>query len=104
MALADSGLIRANDLLLSAEQPQGPSSFREEKARIVTEFERNYVIRLLNACGGNVSEAARVAGKNRRAFWELIRKHGVDVRQLRHSSDDGVSRRSHAGDVEISTY
>ena len=104
VALADGGLIRANDLLLGPEQAQGPSSFREEKARIITEFERNYVIRLLNACGGNVSEAARVAGKNRRAFWELIRKHGIDVRELRLSSDDAISRKSQLRDVGISTY
>jgi two-component system response regulator GlrR len=93
VALSDGPLIRANDLALAAEQSQNPGSFREAKARIITEFEREYVLRLLSACGGNISEAARTAGKNRRAFWELIRKHHVDVRGLRYSFSGDVSRR-----------
>ena len=93
VALSDGPFIRANDLVLAAEEHQGPSSFREAKARIILEFERNYIVRLLNACGGNISEAARTAGKNRRAFWELIRKHAVDVGELRKSSAGAASRK-----------
>jgi transcriptional regulator of acetoin/glycerol metabolism len=32
---------------------------------------------------GNVTQAARAAQKNRRAFWELIRKHNIDVRSFK---------------------
>ena len=78
--------VGAKDLALATEPSQSSGSFREAKARIVTEFEREYVSRLLSACGGNVSEAARVAGKNRRAFWELIRRHNVDVQELRRAA------------------
>ncbi len=85
VVLSDGPLIQSTDLPLSGAR-QVPH-FREAKARMVTEFEREYVTRLLSVCGGNVSEAARAAGKNRRAFWELIRKHRVDVRELRKSSD-----------------
>lgn len=93
VALSDGPLIRANDLALPGEPSQNPGSFREAKARIITEFEREYVLRLLSACGGNISEAARAAGKNRRAFWELIRKHDVDVRKLRDAPYGDVSRK-----------
>lgn len=86
VALCDSPLIRASDLLFAGQQSSPPVSFREAKAQTINEFEREYVVRLLCACGGNVSAAARAAGKNRRAFWELIRKHGVDVPELRDSS------------------
>ena len=37
-----------------------------------------HIQRVLADCGGNISEAARLANKNRRAFFELIRKHQID--------------------------
>jgi DNA-binding NtrC family response regulator len=58
-------------------------SFQECKARIVTQFERTYLQNLMAAHRGNVSQAARAAKKNRRAFWALIRKHDVDVHSFR---------------------
>jgi two-component system response regulator GlrR len=61
---------RENDLSASA-------SFRSMKARVIENFERSYIEQLLGASGGNVSEAARAAGKNRRAFFELMRKYRI---------------------------
>ena len=52
-------------------------SFREAKAREVDQFERRYIEDLLDTHGGNISQAARAAQKNRRAFFELMRKHGL---------------------------
>jgi DNA-binding NtrC family response regulator len=46
---------------------------------VVSQFERNYIKGLLIAYRGNISKAAKAANKNRRAFWELIRKHRIDV-------------------------
>jgi two-component system response regulator GlrR len=94
VALCDGPLIRASDLVLMSDRPETPRTFREAKARVITEFEREYVVRLLCACGGNISEAARAAGKNRRAFWELVKKHEIDVRGLRESSPEGTTRPS----------
>ena len=51
------------------------STFKQAKKEVVEEFEKHYIELLLENCGGNVSEASRRAGKNRRAFWELMRKH-----------------------------
>jgi two-component system response regulator GlrR len=61
-------------------------SFQEVKARVVTQFERTYINNLMATYHGNVSQAARAAKKNRRAFWELIRKHNVDVQSFRTDS------------------
>jgi DNA-binding NtrC family response regulator len=47
------------------------------KQELVADFEREYVEQLLKECNGNISEAARRAGKDRRAFWEIMRKHGL---------------------------
>jgi len=53
----------------------GGTSFKYLKARAVHQFEQQYLLELLDEHDGNISAAARVAGKNRRAFWELLRKH-----------------------------
>lgn len=96
VALCDGPVIRESDLLLSAQEVDEPISFQEAKARTINEFEREYIARVLYACGGNVSEAARAAGKNRRAFWELMRKHGVKGSDLKDSFGGGEDRKPSA--------
>ncbi len=55
--------------------------FRSAKARALAEFESAYVGRVLAAAGGNVTLAARIAGKERRSFGKLLKKHGIDKAQ-----------------------
>ena len=50
------------------------STFKDEKRRIVTAFERDYVERALHRAHGNLSEAARLAGLDRKSFWMLARR------------------------------
>lgn len=42
------------------------------------DFEREYLIRLLQATGGNVAHAARIAQRNRTEFYKLLARHGLD--------------------------
>jgi DNA-binding NtrC family response regulator len=77
-----------------------PETFRQAKAKAVAHFEAAYVSTLLARCAGNVSRAARAAGKHRRAFWELIRKHGIDAREFGGPGKGGAApqprtKRSH---------
>lgn len=73
-------LIQAEDFgLPRSEQIAVHESFQSEKARVVVEFENRYIREILQACHGNITMAAQTAGKNRRAFWELIHKHNIDV-------------------------
>jgi two-component system, NtrC family, response regulator GlrR len=58
-------------------------SFRAAKTRAVESFERGYVEQLLTVHGGNVTHAAQAAKKDRRAFFELIRKHGIQPQRFR---------------------
>jgi two-component system, NtrC family, response regulator GlrR len=53
------------------------TSFREAKARVIADFERTYVAALLKRANGNVSLAARLAGKERSRLGKLIRKYGL---------------------------
>jgi DNA-binding NtrC family response regulator len=59
---------------------------REAKEKLVVSFERDYIERALSKANGNISEAARASGKHRRAFFELMRKHGFDAIDFRHGS------------------
>lgn len=42
------------------------------------DFEREYLIRLLQTTAGNVAHAARVAQRNRTEFYKLLARHGLD--------------------------
>ena len=77
--LAGSGAISAESLMLAAEQEQVPS-FKEAKRA----FETRYVEGLLRRCRGNISRAARLAKKDRKDFYDVIRRTGVDPSEFRH--------------------
>ena len=42
------------------------------------EFVRDYLVKLLKIAGGNVSQAARMAERNRTEFYKLLARHDVD--------------------------
>jgi two-component system response regulator GlrR len=71
------------DIALPGPACPSGESFQQAKAKIVEQFERDYIQRLLVSYNGNISKAAQAARKNRRAFWELIRKHHVDVQYFK---------------------
>jgi two-component system, NtrC family, response regulator GlrR len=47
------------------------------------QFERDYLIRLLQLTGGNIAEAARHAGRNRSDLYKVIRRHQIDLAQFK---------------------
>jgi two-component system, NtrC family, response regulator GlrR len=55
--------------------------FRIQKERCLAGFERDYLIALLEATKGNVSEASRRSGISRVHLYELLRKAGIRVHQ-----------------------
>lgn len=52
-------------------------SFGEAKARVIAEFEARYLSWLMSESNGNVTLAAKRAGKERRAFGKLLKKHAI---------------------------
>jgi two-component system response regulator GlrR len=48
-------------------------------------FEKNYLIHLLRICEGNVSKAAKLAGKYRADFYDLLKKHEVNPQEFKKS-------------------
>ena len=56
--------------------------FQSAKAKAVEHFERTYLTRILQKARGNVSAAARIAEKERRAFGKLLKKHRISREQF----------------------
>jgi transcriptional regulator with GAF, ATPase, and Fis domain len=53
------------------------AAFADAKAEAIEAFERRYLMAVLSQAGGNLSLAARMAGKERSRFCRLVRKHGL---------------------------
>ena len=51
------------------------------------EFIRNYLSQLLKMTGGNVSQAARMAKRNRTDFYKLLSRHQLDPEVFKHSAN-----------------
>jgi DNA-binding NtrC family response regulator len=49
--------------------------FHVAKDRLITQFEKEYVGRLVNRAGGNMSKAARLANIDRTTLYRLMDKH-----------------------------
>jgi two-component system response regulator GlrR len=76
--------IEEGHVFLSGDNNQSAQlSFQEMKAKVVSQFESDYIQNLLIAYKGNISKAAQAAQKERRTFWELVRKHKIDVQKFR---------------------
>ncbi len=84
IALSDRDQIDLSDLNLPEDGPAAEDqSFRTMKSRAVWRFEHDFLTTVLRAHQGNITRAALAVKKNRRAFWELLRKHDLlaDVRR-----------------------
>jgi two-component system, NtrC family, response regulator GlrR len=83
--------IAAVDLPIGGAKPerreQGPlwrqGPLRELKEKVVESFERDYLTGLLRDHAGNVTRAARAAGKHRRALTELLHRYELDPEEFR---------------------
>jgi DNA-binding NtrC family response regulator len=56
----------------------GTLNFNQAKQATLQAFERNHLIRLMRESAGNVSQAARLAGKERRALGKLLKKYCIE--------------------------
>lgn len=84
--LSRGTVLNVDDIELEDEGEGAESlSFRAAKTQVVERFERQLIQRLLITHEGNVARAARAAGKNRRAFFELMRKYSIDAAEYRNA-------------------
>ena len=83
IVLSSGPVIQAEEIDLPVSSPsphQDSLSFQSLKRQAIDAFEKTYLSQLLSIHQGNVSRAAKEAGKDRRAFRRLMEKHGL-IRQ-----------------------
>jgi len=88
----DLGSLRAVESDAVASSP--PTSFmgkrfQEAKASVIASFEKAYVTELLSRTRGNISEAARLCGKERSRLGKLVKKYGLEPSLFHDASSDG---------------
>jgi two-component system response regulator GlrR len=82
-ALATTPIIPAALVQKALKQrPSAPLAFADAKQR----FERDYLVQLLRITNGNVSQAARLAQRNRTEFYRVLHRHQIDPAQFKSSS------------------
>ena len=64
------------------QQPVQFKTLKDAKA----EFERNYLVSVLRISGGNVANAARIAGRNRTEFYKLLNQYELDAASYREGA------------------
>jgi DNA-binding NtrC family response regulator len=102
---AEAGCICLSHLLQNGHEPAsagdagqaGADTFQTAKKSVIADFERRYLMRLLNEADGNVTLAAKRAGTERRALGKLLKKHDIDRRRFRAPSADAGPAGSDAG-------
>jgi two-component system response regulator GlrR len=77
--LARGEELGTEDLLLVPEASDEVTSFRDAKRS----FEREYVTRVLRMCDGNISRAARIARKDRKDFYDVMRRNAINPGDFR---------------------
>lgn len=80
MIVSRGPLIDSRDLDLKPEsQAKTLPSFSEAKRA----FEKQYILEILENARGNVTEAARLAKKDRKDFYEVMKKYGIKAKEFR---------------------
>jgi DNA-binding NtrC family response regulator len=80
MILSRGSLIDSGDLDFKPE-PKTKALFSFSEAKRA--FEKQYILEVLELANGNVAEAARVAKKDRKDFYEAMKKYGVRAKEFR---------------------
>lgn len=75
--------LEAYAVALATQKATDKATFKAAKNEIITHFEQAYIKASLNRHCGNVTLAARMAQKHRRAFWALMKKHNIDPNPYR---------------------
>jgi DNA-binding NtrC family response regulator len=62
--------------------------YHKARDRVLSSFEIEYLSRAIQAAGGNISDAARLAGVDRTTLYRLMEKHGMGRDALVDSAQD----------------
>jgi len=62
--------------------------YHSARDHVLAEFEKSYLRHIISRAGGNVSDAARMAGVDRTTLYRLMEKHDTDKDDLLYGVDD----------------
>lgn len=85
VALTHSPVIGAAQVEQALSQD---SSYWPSLTEARDQFERQYLIRVLQMTEGNVTRAAELAGRNRTDFYKLLKKHELSAAQVAEQGDE----------------
>jgi DNA-binding NtrC family response regulator len=86
LILTFSATLQPEDINLPQQKSrpiQANVFLRQAKTTMIHNFELGYLTKLLAAHHGNITHAARAAGKQRSALQRLLRKHSLDPKSYR---------------------
>ncbi len=87
VALSRKDII-TDDLIFSS-RPHNKTQLKTLK-NAKEEFEKNYIIELIELTQGNISQAAKLAGKYRADFYDLLKKYGLKPADFRIKANNAV--------------
>jgi DNA-binding NtrC family response regulator len=67
---------------LDGGQHSAAGSFNALKRQTIESFERRYLTRVMQQCRGNITQAARIAGKDRRDLGKLLKKYEIQPKSF----------------------
>jgi two-component system, NtrC family, response regulator GlrR len=97
--LSDAPTLGVNDVdnvHSDATLQPGKSTYVDARKEALDVFHRQYLTTLLRQAGGNVTQAAREAGKERRALGKLVKKYGIAIPNSEAYNEE---RNEHRGEV-----
>ena len=80
VALATTEVVPASLVRQAIDHAESSLTPLDEARRA---FERDYLVQLLKLTDGNVSQAAKLAGRNRTEFYRLLERHSLEPAQFK---------------------
>ena len=80
--------IEESGRLFSFERTIRGHDYHTARERVLAEFEQGYLEHVVRESGGNISDAARIAGVDRTTLYRLMEKHGTSKRDLINGSGE----------------
>ncbi|CAG0978396.1 Transcriptional regulatory protein QseF [Burkholderiales bacterium] len=85
VALATTAMIPASLVQTALRDDSGVLMPLEDARR---QFERDYLVRLLKITGGNVTQAATLAKRNRTEFYKLLQRHRLEPAMFKNGASE----------------
>jgi two-component system, NtrC family, response regulator GlrR len=86
LVLTTSTNLQPEDINLPQQSPMPPQEntlLRQAKTNVIQNFELNYLSKLLATHHGNITHAAKAAGKQRSTLQRLLRKYSLNPKSFR---------------------